>query len=228
MEQINETRSRLNSYALYTEKDIEAVAEIYRNEKRIDSSNKSAMGKSSSALVPVVSRYNEKTDDEKYQIRRELRKFVKYYVYVTQMILTYDEQLHKEYLFCRFFLGLLPPEQTANIDLEGKLQLEFYKLTRTYSGSIALEQEKGAIEPNTAGAAGKKEQESPLDEIIRKINEKYNGDFGPGDRVVIETLRDRMLKDKSLEKKAQSSDPNIFKDLFREVFEDVATECYEE
>ena len=37
-----------------------------------------------------------------------------------------------------------------------------------------------------------------------------------------------MLKDKSLEKKAQSSDPNIFKDLFREVFEDVATECYEE
>lgn len=228
VEQINETRSRLNSYALYTEKDIEAVAEIYRNEKRIDSSNKSAMGKISSALVPVVSRYNEKTYDEKYQIRRELRKFVKYYGYVTQMIRTYDEQLHKEYLFCRFFLGLLPPEQTANIDLEGKLQLEFYKLTRTYSGSIALEQEKGAIEPNTAGAAGKKEQESPLDEIIRKINEKYNGDFGPGDRVVIETLRDRMLKDKSLEKKAQSSDPNIFKDLFREVFEDVATECYEE
>lgn len=228
VEQINETRSRLNGYALYSEKEINAVAEVYNNEKNIDSSNKSAMGKISSILLPVVNKYNGKTDDEKYQIRRELRKFVKYYGYVTQMIRTYDMELHKEYQFCRFFLGLIPAETTADIDLNGKLQLEYYKLTQTYKGSIALEEEKGAIEFGTAGATGKKEQESPLDEIIRKVNEKYNGQFGPGDKVVLETLREKMSKNVALAKQAQSSDSNIFKDLFKKEFEKTIVESYEE
>lgn len=228
VEQINETQSRLNGYALYSEKEIDAVAEVYKKEKNIDSSNKNAMGKISSILLPVVNKYNDKTDDEKYQIRRELRKFVKYYGYVTQMIRTYDIELHKEYQFCRFFLGLLPVETIANIDLDGKLQLEYYKLTQTYKGSIALEKEKGALEFGKAGATGSKEQESPLDEIIRKVNEKYHGEFGPGDKVVLETLREKMSKNTSLAKQAQSSDSNIFKDLFKKVFEETIVESYEE
>ena len=224
VEQINEIRSRLNGYALYGEKEIDAVINIYKGEQKMEN----AMGKISSALMPIVSRYNAKTDDERYQIRRELRKFVKYYGYVTQIIRTYDEQLHKEYLFCKFFLGLLPIEPIAIIDLKDKLQLEYYKLTKTFSGDITLKEEKGAYEPSPVGATGKKEQESPLDEIIRKINEKYNGNFGPGDRVMIETLRTRLLKDESLAKQAQSSDPVIFKDLFQQVFQNTAVECYEE
>jgi len=73
------------------------------------------------------------------------------------------------------------------------------------------------------------EKRSLLDEVVAAINERYQGDFTEGDRVIIGDLLDRLLKDARLRKIARSSDPQIFKDSqFPRFFEETAQEAYME
>ena len=110
------------------------------------------------------------------------------------------------------------------IDLEGKLKLEYYKLKETFKGKIELDPNQGgAYEPVTGRGAGDPEPKEPLDEIIDKINEKYKGIFTEGDKVLLTSLRDRLLTDKKLKKIVQTTEPKIFTEsVFPKVFDDAA------
>lgn len=44
----------------------------------------------------------------------------------------------------------------------------------------------------------------PLEDVIEAINEAYKGNFTEGDRVLIGTLREKLLADKKLRKAAKS------------------------
>jgi hypothetical protein len=113
----------------------------------------------------------------------------------------YDSDMHREYTFCAYLLKLIPNEPVDMIDLEGKLKLEYYKLKETFKGKIELDPTKGGnYGPVTGKGAGAPEPKEPLDEIIDKINEKYKGIFTEGDKVLLTSLRDRLLTDKKLKK----------------------------
>ena len=143
----------------------------------------------------------------------------------------FDRDLHKEYLFCSYLSKLLPGDETAIVDLDDILKLEFYKLEKTFEGSIELEQKKTAIQPPeikpTSPPADPKK--SMLDEVIDAINEMYQGDFTEADRVIIGDLLQRLLKDEKLRKLARSADPQIFKNnQFPKFFEETAQTAYME
>ena len=139
----------------------------------------------------------------------------------------FDKELHKEYVFCCYLINLLPAETTDMVDLEGKLKLEYYKLQKTFAGSIELEQVKGVYEPAKQKGAMGLDTKSPLDEIIAKINEKYKGEFTEGDKVLLTALRTRLMADKKLTKMAQTSDPQIFvESIFPKAFGAAAQDSY--
>ena len=142
----------------------------------------------------------------------------------------FDEDLHKEYIFSKYLVKLLPPETETMIDIEELLSLEYYKLRETFKGSINLKpDEKGMYEPATETGGSSKNKKSPLDEIIEKINERFKGDFTDGDRVIIGALQNKMNKDEALKNKARNSDFNIFmQSIFPKVFGDIAMACYNE
>lgn len=139
----------------------------------------------------------------------------------------FDKELHKEFVFCSYLLHLLPAEPADPVDLEGKLQLEYYKLQKAFEGAIPLQEEKGVYEPaKQKGAAGHDPKE-PLDEIIAKINEKYKGAFTEGDRVLLNALRTRLMANKRLASMAKTSDPQIFAEsIFPKAFGDAAQDSY--
>lgn len=221
---IYQTQSELHGYGIYTEEDIEAFIKVW---EKLGSKN--GQGRMTSALLPVTERYNKKTQNERYQFRRQLRSFNKWYGYISQIVRMYDRELHKEYLFCSYLLRLLPNEPTEMIDLEGKLKLEYYKLQKTFEGSIELETAKGAYEPRSQKGAAGQEQKEPLEEIIEKINQRFKGQFTDADKVLLTALQSRLMKDKKLKRKAQSSDPQIFTEsIFPSVFQDAAMESYME
>ena len=141
----------------------------------------------------------------------------------------FDKDLHKEYLFCRYLIGLLPVEKVDMLELESKLKLEYYKLQKTFEGAIELQETKGVYDPkNKKGAIGFDEKE-PLDEIIEKINEKYKGAFTDGDKVLLTALRNRLMENKKLATMAQSADPQIFAEsIFPKVFSEAAQASYME
>ena len=124
---------------------------------------------------------------------------------------------------------LLPGDPAATVDLDSILNLEFYKLEKTFEGAIVLEQKQVAlpspeIKPTALPDEPKK---SLLDEVIESINAKYQGDFTEADRVIIGDLLQRLLKDDKLRKLARSSDAQIFKNnQFPKIFEETAQNAY--
>lgn len=187
------------------------------------------MGKMTSVLKPVADRYNLKNSEERYQFRRLVRNFIKWYGYITQVVRMFDKDMHKEYLFLRYLLHLLPAEPADPCDLEGKLQLEYYKLQKTFEGNIQLEQLDGEYIPAKQKAVGGKQKKTPLDEILEQINEKYKGQFTDGDKVIIDALHQKLKKNPKLLSSAKTTDPVIFTEsIFPQIFSATAMENYTE
>ena len=219
-----EVQRKLRGYAVYSDNDIGAfAAEYFRNDRQ----DSKAMGRMTSILKPVADRYNNLGVDSRYQFRRLCRSMTKWYGYISQVARMFDSDLHKEYVFISYLIGLLPTETTAMIDLEGKLQLEYYKLEKTFEGSIELEDSTGVYKPANAKTVTKPEEKKPLDEIIDKINEQYKGTFTEADRVLVDALRNRLMGDTKLQKMARSSDPQIFREsIFPKAFGTAAQDSY--
>lgn len=159
---IYQTERELLNYAIYTNIDIEAFIEVWNKSGGQESTS---MGKMTSVLKPVADRYNLKNSEERYQFRRLVRNFIKWYGYITQVVRMFDKDMHKEYLFLRYLLHLLLAEPADPCDLEGKLKLEYYKLQKTFEGNIQLEQLDGEYVPAKQKAVGGKQKKTPLDEI---------------------------------------------------------------
>lgn len=227
---IYKTQKELREFKIYGDDDVEKATEIY-----IDPENNKKSGaiqsKISNALLPVAKEYNEKNQEERYQFRRKVRNFVKWYNYITQIVRMFDKELHKEYIFCSYLVHLLPGDEKQKWDLGNKVQLEYYKLQHTFTGSIELDKNKGGeYETVKAKSGGKiQEKKSPLDEVLEKINETYIGVFSEGDKVLTENLRKKLLADVQLIKSAKQDGQQIFeKNVFPKAFAEAAQKSYME
>ena len=221
-----QTQRELRAYGIYSDEDIKAFTDEYYKKGRQDDR---AMGRMSSILLPVSNRYNRKTQNERYQFRRQVRNLIKWYSYISQILRMFDKELQKEYIFCSYLIGLLPKDPVELIDLEGKLKLEYYKLQKTFQGEIALDEAKTVYVPAKHKGVKGMDEKTPLDEVIAKINEKFKGNFTEGDKVILSALRDKLLSDKKLKKMAQSSDPQIFvESIFPKAFGTAAQDGYME
>lgn len=223
---IYQTEKELLDYAIYNEHDINAFINVWNHPGKQDAT---AMGKMTSVLKPIADRYNLKNPEERYQFRRLVRKLIRWYSYITQVVRMFDEDMHKEYLFLSYLIGLLPEEKEEPVDLDGKLKLEYYKLQKTFEGAITLDKIDGQyVSSKKQGVQGNR-QKSTLDEILDKINEKYKGQFSEGDRVMLGALHDKLIEDDKLASSARTSDPRIFTEsIFPSAFGNAAMESYME
>lgn len=140
---------------------------------------------------------------------------------------TWATEVTRDFAFEK--LRLLPPEKEEMVDLNGKIQLEYYKLQKTFEGAIQLENEDGQYVPAKKKSQQGIKAKSTLDEILEKINEKYKGEFTDGDRVIISALHDRLKKDEKLASSARTSDPRILiESIFPSAFGNAAMESYME
>lgn len=223
---IYQTEKELLDYAIYTKNDIDAFIAVWNCPGKQD---ETAMGRMTSVLKPVADRYNLKNAEERYQFRRLVRSLIRWYSYVSQVTRMFDGDMHRQYLFLSYLIGLLPGDSEEPVDLDGKLKLEYYKLQKTFEGEIQLDRVDGKYVPATQKAQQGRQQKSTLDEILEKINEKYKGAFTEADRVMIDTLHAKLIADKKLESSARTADPRIFAEsIFPVAFGTAAMESYME
>ena len=222
------TQKILRDFKVYTEEDIEAVSQIYFDPD-IRKAN-ATQGMISNILKPVADKYNQLNQEQRYQFRREVRAFVKWYNYISQITRMFDKELHKEYILCSYLAKLLPSDQTQPFDLDNRVKLEYYRLEKTYEGAIELDATPGSWKPTQPKrAGGQKDRLSPLDEIIAKINEEFFGDFTDADRVMVDTLYTKMRKDAKVKKAAKSNDRQVYeRSIFPGIFDTTAQEAYME
>lgn len=176
--------------------------------------------------------YNNDLDaQQKYDFRRLVRSFVKWYNYITQIVRMFDRDLHKEYTFCSYLMHLLPESETDPWELGDKVSLEFYKLEETFKGSISLDKETaGQYDPATMKSGnGQTEKKSQLDEVIEKFNEHFAGEITDGDRILAGILIEKMRPDEVLHKSAQNDGEQIFEEgVFSKAFDQTAMDAYME
>ena len=222
------TQKILHDFKVYTEEDIEAVSQIYFDPD-VRKAN-ATQGKISNILKPVADKYNMLNQEQRYQFRREVRAFVKWYNYISQITRMFDKDLHKEYILCSYLAKLLPSDKTQPFDLDNRVKLEYYRLEKTYEGAIELEATPGSWKPTQPKrAGGQKDRLSPLDEIIARINEEFFGDFTDADRVMVDTLYTKMRKDAKVKKAAKSNDRQVYeRSIFPGIFDATAQKAYME
>ena len=222
------TQKTLRGFGIYTDEDIEEVSSIYFDPD-VRKANLT-QGKISNALKPVADKYNELNQERRYQFRREVRALVKWYNYISQITRMFDKELHKEYVFCSYLAKLLPSDPVQPFDLDNRVKLEYYRLEKTYEGAIELESKPGSWKPTQPKrAGGQKDRTSPLDEIIQRINEEFYGEFTDADRVMVDTLYQKMRKDSKAKKAAKTEDRQVYeKSLFPGIFDTTAQEAYME
>jgi type I restriction enzyme R subunit len=229
---IYDTRTLLRSYGLYNDEDIENLLKIlYKKSPQNDTD----LGRMASVLTPIVNRYKDLSEDKRFDYKKTIHNFNKWYSYITQISRMFDVSLQKEFNFTQYLEKMLPPATNAkSVELEDKLRLEFYKLEQTFKGDITLNptietstlENPKSIKTNGRGA----EEDELLENIINKINDKFQGVFTEGDRVIVETIYNKCVKDnKKLQMQAQKNDEEVFnQSIFPEVFKQVAQECYME
>lgn len=226
---IYKTKDQLRQFDIYGDSEVENVAAIY-----IDPNNKNSgavQARISNALIHVCEKYNELDEQQRYQFRRAVRTFVRWFNYIQQIVRTFDISMQNEYTFCRYLLKLLPPDKKDKWDLGNKVRLEYYKLQHTFSGQIELDKgTAGEYETAKLKKSGSmKEIKSPFDEIIEKFNEAFAGDITEGDKVIIGNLQKMLFDNAQLAKSAKQDTEQMFtQSIFPKIFGETARKAFKE
>lgn len=227
---IYDTKNTLRSFRLYNDEDIEKFVKIYYKKGK---QTETDLGKMTGVLKPVVERYKDLDEEQRFDFKRSARNFVKWYSYITQIARMFDKELQKEYVFISYLEKMLPSVVEGNINLEDKLKLEFYKLEETYKGDIGfnpVKEDQVIYNPKNIDPDSDLSKDELLENIIKKVNERFSGMFTDGDRVIVETLYKRAVKDnKKLKQYAKNNDAEVFEQsIFPEIFKTIAQKCYVE
>lgn len=233
-EQINtdllyKVQTDIRGYGLYDESDIEAAAEIVFTDGK-GKSQSNVQGKLAAVLKPAVARYNELNDDERYQVRRKVRSFCKWYTYITQIVRMFDRDLHKEYVYLSYLRHLLKVEKIPVEAVDDKVEMRFYKLKQEFEGSISLEPGGGVLDPGGAAKTVTPDKKrDPLQVLVDKFNEQWAGNFTEGDRVVIDTLWKRIAENPQVADTIRRDGRQVFESsLLPKVFDEEARRAYVE
>ncbi|MBO5223057.1 MAG: type I restriction endonuclease subunit R [Clostridia bacterium] len=222
-------RGKIQEYMLYNFDDVDKYYKFMSTHSVKQDSV--AMGKLASMLKPVADRYDEiDTVEGKFNARMAIRKFVKSYAYVTQLVRIPDEELFKEYVYASHLLKVLPKPAHVKPDIEDKIKLEYAMLTESFKGAIVLEKKDTDLVVSQDKSTTKVPKKDTLQNIIDKVNEVFQGEFSDFDRTVVESIFQNFLNDSEIKKyKRYAKDNNyemFVQSLFPDKFKKIATQCY--
>lgn len=219
--------SQLRALYLWGHTEINQFMKIFNAKKQ----SATDLGKLSSIFKPVLDRFNDLEEDKQEETKTLVKQFIRLYAYITQIIRLFDEELHSEYLFLLNLDKFLPRKKGEKVNIDNKIQLEYFKLKETFSGSVSLTDTNVPLKAVQGIGIGQKKEDNYdlLEQIIEKVNEKYDGNFEPGDRVVLDDALDVLRHDKKLKNAAKKNNLNIFKNtIFQGKFQDVVMQRFEE
>lgn len=232
---IYDTKTVIRNTKLYNDQDVEKFNKIYYKSGKQSATD---LGKITSLFKPILENYSNIGDDRQFTFKKAVKNYVKWYAYIIQITRMFDKDLQKEYNFLSYMNKVLPNKPSEKVNLDDKIKLEYYRLDKIFEGQIALEsggEYKVLKNPKKVDPGTKKDPNSELLEIIiDHINQRFNGIFNDGDRVIVETIFDKVISgDKKLKnrlkKQAKNNNAEIFQDsIFPKIFKDIANKCYME
>lgn len=221
-------RKDIQMYQLWTEGDEQRFFDLLQNINK----QKDRLGALSNAFKNTLNRYEELDEEKRFEVRSKIKNFVRFYSYMAQIARTYDKELYKAYVYADYLYRLLPKNARERIDLNRQIMLVNSKISEGETVSIRLGDDQKPIKgENPKAGKPKNDNEDLLSRIIDKVNIMYQGQFSEADRVIVESIYDKMVSTakKKLTKQANNTDEKQFEEsIFPQIFDEVARGCYVE
>ena len=202
---------RLAGYRVYETSEVEAVADAYFGEPDPDR----ILMKVEAKLQPAVDRWKAMEDTKKREFKALLRKFLRSYSFITQMVSLGDKELHRLFVYGGFLVKKLFLETGDAPDLRDKVDLEYLRIEDKGTQAINLQSKQLHNGGANAGIA-KEEEEERLSVLIEHLNEVFGTEWEDADKI-IKACADKICEDEDFVAKART---NTMGDL-RAIFGDV-------
>ncbi len=227
---VYDLRGKIAAFMLYDFNDVDRFV-TFMGKRGSAAQTEGAVGALAGLMRPVIDRYMRLSEDERYAARDYIRRFNGAYSYVTQLVRLHDKELFNEFQFTSNLIRLLPRTANDIIDIDDKIKLEYASLTETFSGHIALNEKPPVYTPSTSLDPKKpSKKQDTLQNIIDKVNERFDGKFTDKDRVIIEDIYRMLTMDsevKKFKRYAKDNSAEMFvKSLFPDKFKDIVTQCF--
>lgn len=213
-------QSQINEHQVIFEDDIKTFCAVYFAKK-----NKLSVhdhGKLNGVIDLAVDRFKELNDDARDDFKGLLVNFRNMYSFLSQVMPYQDTDLEKLYTFGRFLLTKLPRDVSGpGYQVDGDVELEYYRLQQKSQGSINLEVgEAGELGgPSDVGTARPKDDDVPLSELVRVLNERFGTDFTEADRLFFEQIEEEAFEDGDLKEAASANNFSDFASILTKAFE---------
>lgn len=199
---------RLAGYRVYEQTEVEAVAEIYFKEPDPDK----VLVKIESKLAPAVDRWKAKEDTPKREFKAILRKFLRSYSFITQMVALGDKDLHRLFVFGGFLVKKLFLDTGDTPDLRDKVELEYLRIEDKGTQAIKLTSEQLHNGGANAGIS-KEEEEVQLSVLIEHLNAVFGTEWEDADKI-IKACADKICEDEDFVAKARTNSMGDLKAIF--------------
>ncbi|MHC1761068.1 MAG: type I restriction endonuclease subunit R [Negativicutes bacterium] len=208
---LEKLKHELNAMQVYLWSEVVAFCQIfYLPEYKQNPSDHARMEKH---VQPAVDRFKALEEDHKEEFYEKLTAFVRFYAFVSQIIPYSDKELEMLYSFSRYLLPKLDwGDSGENPHPETDVELWYYRMEKTLSGSIALEtgEPYGVKSPTAVGTGKSTDEAKPLSEIIAAINKRFGTDFKEEDRLFFEQIKEKACNDDRIIQTAKNNPVDKF------------------
>lgn len=188
---IYDIKNVLDSFMLYQDSEINIFSKVFFKESKTQGNID--LAKLNSYIDPAVDRYNALTEEQdKMDFRSALIKFIRLYAFLTHIISLSDENLHKFNAYAKCLIRKLPRDTGDRaLDLDNDVTLQYYRLQKSYEGSIMTVNEDGVLYNKTSGTGLVLEDDKEnLSQIIQRLNERLGTNFSEMDKVLEQFVLD--------------------------------------
>ena len=199
---------RIEGYHVYEASEVGAVADAYFSEPDPDK----VLMKVEAKLQPAVDRWKAKDDTKKREFKALLRKFLRSYSFITQMVRLGDEDLHRLFVYGGFLVKKLFLETGDTPDLRDKVELEYLRIEDKGTQAIKLQSEQLHNGGANAGIA-KEEEEERLSVLIEQLNEVFGTEWEDADRI-IKACAEKICEDEDFVAKARTNTMGDLRAIF--------------
>lgn len=231
-------KTTLDNFNIYQESEVKAFCDIFFSA----ADNEKVLAKAYSCLRPALERlqamenafddaqcgiqnHNQDNKENANRFKTTVARFNRIYAFITQVYRLSDPEIHGFSVYLRFLQKLFPKGTYSVIDLNKKIELEYYRLEKKSEGSIFLESTKEGFRPITGEAGSKEKELSPLEELIDKINERFGTNFTQMDKVGVQLKNDFKANPQLVNYAKDNSEEN-FNLIYEKSFQEIAAKRY--
>jgi type I restriction enzyme R subunit len=148
--------------------------------------------------------------------------YVRFYSFISQVIPYTDKTHEMLYGFGRYLIRHLQiGDDWVNPHPENDVALIYYRVEKESTVSMVMEDGEpyGVKSPTAVGTGEAKEEEKPLSEIIRTLNERFGTNFSEEDRLFFEQIKEKACKDDRIIQTAKANTLDKFELGIRQIIQ---------